>query len=103
MRLGDRERCVIRTAAAEVFGPKARVLLFGSRVDDARRGGDIDLLILLDGSSDNVDMMALAEKRVRYLVMLEKAMGERKIDLITALPGDDRAIVGIATATGVEL
>jgi len=77
-------------------------MLFGSRVDDARRGGDIDLLILLDGSSDNVDMMTLAEKRVRYLVMLEKALGERKIDLITALPGDDRAIVGIAMATGVE-
>jgi predicted nucleotidyltransferase len=102
VRLGDRERGIIRTAAAEVFGSEAKVMLFGSRVDDARRGGDIDLLILLDGSSDNVDMMTLAEKRVRYLVMLEKALGERKIDLITALPGDDRAIVGIAMATGVE-
>jgi len=103
MRLNDTERQIIRDAAAEVFGPEARVLLFGSRVDDARRGGDIDLLILLDGSSDNADMMTLGEKRVRYLVMLEKALGERKIDLITALPGDGRGIVGIAMATGVEL
>lgn len=103
MRLGDRERGIIRTAAAEVFGPGAKVMLFGSRVDDARRGGDIDLLILLDGSSDNENMEALAKKRVHYLVTLEKALGERKIDLITALPGDDRAIVGIALATGVEL
>ena len=100
MRLSDRERHIIRTAAAEVFGPEARVLLFGSRVDDARRGGDIDLLILLGVNSD---MMTLVEKRVRYLVMLEKVIGERKIDLITALPGDDRAIVAIAVATGVEL
>ena len=103
MRLGDRERHIIRTAAAEVFGPEARVMLFGSRADDTRRGGDIDLLILLDGSPDNANLVALAEKRVNYLVMLEKALGERKIDLITALPGDDRAIVGIALATGVEL
>ncbi|GAB6111218.1 nucleotidyltransferase domain-containing protein [Desulfomicrobium salsuginis] len=103
MRLGGRERHIIRNAAEEVFGSEARVLLFGSRVDDARRGGDIDLLILLDDSSDNADMMTLGEKRVRYLVMLEKAIGEQKIDLITALPGDDRAIVAIAVATGVEL
>jgi predicted nucleotidyltransferase len=78
-------------------------MLFGSRADDTRRGGDIDLLILLDGSLDNANLVALAEKRLQYLVMLEKALGERKIDLITALPGDDRAIVGIALATGVEL
>ena len=103
MRLGDRERGIIRTVAAEVFGPEAKVMLFGSRVDDARRGGDIDLLILLDGSSENENLEALAKKRVHYLVTLEKALGERKIDLITAFPGDDRAIVGIAMATGVEL
>lgn len=103
MRITETERRVLREEALDAFGVDSRVFLFGSRVDDARRGGDIDLLILLDGSSDNADMMALAEKRVRYLVMLEKALGERKIDLITALPGDDRAIVAMAMTTGVEL
>jgi len=35
----------IRTAVAETFGEDANIWLFGSRVDDNKRGGDIDLLI----------------------------------------------------------
>ncbi len=45
MRLSDNERSAIRAAVAKRFGVQARVLLFGSRVDDSRRGDDIDLLV----------------------------------------------------------
>jgi predicted nucleotidyltransferase len=45
MRLSPRERQVIRQASAEVAGPDARVLLFGSRTQAELRGGDIDLLV----------------------------------------------------------
>lgn len=45
MRLTPYARSVIRRTTAEVFGPRARVLLCGSRVDDSLRGGDIDLLV----------------------------------------------------------
>ena len=45
MRLSPAERRAIDTAAREAFPPGTRVMLFGSRTDDARRGGDIDLLI----------------------------------------------------------
>jgi predicted nucleotidyltransferase len=54
MRLSAHERDVIREAAAEVFGPDVRVMLFGSRVDDSRRGGDIDLFV---EPSDPADIM----------------------------------------------
>ena len=43
MRLTPDEAAAIGRAAREAFGPDAIVRLFGSRLDDARRGGDIDL------------------------------------------------------------
>lgn len=48
MRLSRIERDVIVREARESFGPDARVKLFGSRTDDSRRGGDIDLLVQSD-------------------------------------------------------
>ena len=43
MRLDDEEKGALREA---VSGIKGEAYLFGSRVDDSRRGGDIDHLIL---------------------------------------------------------
>jgi len=56
MRLSDEERRVIRAACEEVFGPRATVRLFGSRVRDEARGGDLDLLVESDPSSNNLNI-----------------------------------------------
>ena len=48
MRLDRAEREALRAALSCVDG---EVYLFGSRVDDARKGGDIDLLVLSSESS----------------------------------------------------
>ncbi|MDO8370136.1 MAG: hypothetical protein Q7S71_05480 [Candidatus Nitrotoga sp.] len=45
MRLDDKTRKIIKSEVASQFGDEAIVRLFGSRVDDTQRGGDIDLLI----------------------------------------------------------
>jgi len=45
MRLDDKTRNIIKTEVASLLGADAVVRLFGSRVDDAQRGGDIDLLV----------------------------------------------------------
>lgn len=45
MRLNDKTREIIKSEVASQLGPDAVVRLFGSRVDDTQRGGDIDLLI----------------------------------------------------------
>lgn len=45
MRLTEDQIRVVKLRAAEYFGPDADVWLFGSRVDDSERGGDIDLYI----------------------------------------------------------
>lgn len=99
MRLTDAQADAIRTAAADVFGDDAEVWLFGSRADDRRRGGDIDLLVRPGpGARDRP-----FHRRVRFLACLERALGERKIDVVVEAPMDDRPIVAVAHATGVRL
>ena len=99
MRLTPQQAAIIREAAAEVFGSEVRVWLFGSRVDDTRRGGDIDLLL----QTATLPPEDAFLRKVRFLGKLEDALGERKIDVVIQHPGDSRAIVRIAHATGVRL
>jgi predicted nucleotidyltransferase len=99
MRLTNAQADAIRAAAADVFGDDAEVWLFGSRTDDTRRGGDIDLLIRPgQGAADQP-----FRRRVRFLARLERALGERKIDVVVEAPMDDRPIVRVAHSTGVRL
>ena len=42
MRLDDKTRKIIKSEVANQLGAEAIVRLFGSRVDDTQRGGDID-------------------------------------------------------------
>ena len=99
MRLTNAQAAAIRTAAADVFGDDAEVWLFGSRTDDASRGGDIDLLVRPGRNA--VDQPF--HRRVRFLARLERSLGERKIDVVVESPPDDRPIVRVARATGVRL
>ena len=45
MRLNSKEIQSIVRIAKEIYGEDVSVYLFGSRTDDTKRGGDIDLLI----------------------------------------------------------
>jgi predicted nucleotidyltransferase len=45
MRLSPAQITAIRQGAAQLAGHAARVWLFGSRVRDDARGGDVDVLI----------------------------------------------------------
>lgn len=99
MRLTPEQQAAIRTAANEAFGPEAAVWLFGSRVDDAKRGGDIDLLV----RPAAVAPEQFFERKIRMLTRLERLLGERKVDVVVEAPGDTRPIVAIAHATGVPI
>lgn len=100
MRLTQAQIEAIKQAAEQTFGSDARVWLFGSRVDDAKRGGDIDLYVELPpGNAD--DMQRLES---RFWVRLQRALGEQKIDIVTHLQGAPmRPIDQQARATGVRL
>jgi len=99
MRLTDDQRNAIREEVARVFGPDARVRLFGSRVDDAARGGDIDLHIESEG-----DAADLLDQELRLHARLLRRLGERRIDIVVHDGRSPlRAIDVQAQQTGVAL
>jgi len=98
MRLSIDQIKAIRYAASTTFGDDTQVWLFGSRVDDAKKGGDIDLLVRPSPTAEQ----NFAQK-VSMLALLEKLLGERKIDLVIEHPGDNRPIVSVAHSTGIQL
>ncbi|SDY63996.1 nucleotidyltransferase domain-containing protein [Nitrosomonas sp. Nm58] len=53
MRLTQNQVMTIRQAVAGIFGAGAQAWLFGSRVNNSKRGGDIDLLIHPDSKRVN--------------------------------------------------
>lgn len=101
MRLTDQQRAIIRTTVAETFGAGADVWLFGSRVDDSKRGGDIDLLI----ETDQVDVDAIARAEISFLTKIQMKLGEQKIDVLLDYPSRKTRppIFSVAKQTGVLL
>jgi len=99
MRLTESQIESIRQAVIETFGPGSQVWLFGSRVDDSKRGGDIDLLV----RPGPEEMNNLLHKKIRLLGQLERALGERKIDIVIEHHDDFRPIIQIAHQTGIGL
>lgn len=77
MRLTEFEIHAIKQSAREVFGPNVQVFLFGSRVDDSKKGGDIDLYIKTEVGND-------FGHKIKFLVALEHKIGEQKIDVVFA-------------------
>jgi uncharacterized protein len=45
MRLQPHQIQTIQAAILQIAGPHATTWLYGSRLDDTRRGGDVDLLV----------------------------------------------------------
>lgn len=97
MRLTQEQVEGIRKAAETAFGAGTVVTLFGSRVDDSKRGGDIDLLVRPTEQDQPL------RRKLRFLALLEEALGERKIDVVIEQPQDGRPIVRVARETGVSL
>jgi len=76
MRLQPKEIQGILQVARQIYGEKVKVYLFGSRLDDTKRGGDIDLLVRTEGIKKGV----LA--RIRMIAQLKYLLGDQKIDII---------------------
>ena len=105
MRLNDDQIQAIRQAATNAFGQGTSVWLFGSRVDDAKKGGDIDLLVCpqVRSAEDAAEPQQTFMQKIKMLNLLERYLGERKIDLVVEQAQDPRPIVEVAHKTGIKI
>ncbi len=99
MRLTEHQQKSIVKNAKLVFGESSRVYLFGSRVDDSKRGGDIDLFIECDREHNSF------HNKVEFTSSLYQDIGEQRIDVVlkTIDEADDRLVVREALSKGVLL
>lgn len=82
MRLSARQVLTIKETVSSVLGDEsAQITLFGSRVDDAARGGDIDLLINTAFKQGNMASMAS-----RIMAGLQIKLGDKHIDILLVDP-----------------
>ncbi|MDE2083190.1 MAG: nucleotidyltransferase domain-containing protein, partial [Burkholderiales bacterium] len=81
MRLTPEQSSAIVAATAAVAGDGARVRLFGSRLRDDLRGGDIDLLVECPQPVDRPVWIA-----TQISARLQRTLGERRIDVLVIDP-----------------
>ncbi|MGH2575958.1 MAG: nucleotidyltransferase domain-containing protein [Ignavibacteria bacterium] len=93
MRLKENELSAIKKTISG-FDPKAKIFLFGSRTDDEKKGGDIDVLIL----SEKINL----GDKIKILKTLNNSIGEQKIDIVIA-KDDSKPFIKLALEKGVEL
>lgn len=96
MRLTPEEKHLIREASLRHFGVRPR--LFGSRVDDSKRGGDIDLYI---------ETLCAPEeafgREMQLAADLYLQLGDQKIDVVVNTGRLDLPIYRVARRQGIWL
>jgi predicted nucleotidyltransferase len=95
MRLTSSQISTICTTARQTLGEGVRVSLFGSRLDDARQGGDVDLLV-----------EAQQEPGLLQRALLKNRLEERlqlPVDVVTASFDKPSAFARMARAQSVSL
>jgi predicted nucleotidyltransferase len=79
MRLNNKEIAAIKEVTRGVFGDNATISLFGSRTDDNKKGGDIDLFIQCNLRISREEQYPL---KIKFLVQLKRFIGDQKIDVL---------------------
>ena len=95
MRLTNTQIDIIQKETSQNFGEDALIWLFGSRLDDAKRGGDVDLYI---ETSRRQTLVA----ELRCKIALEDSL-DLSVDLVVKEPGKDKPIYNLAKAQGIRL
>ncbi len=97
LRLTPKVKKRIIEYAKQHFGDDSKLYLFGSRIYDDKKGGDIDLFL---ESMHDIDMQI----QVNFLRDIYKNVTERKVDLIIKTPfTQDKPILHTAKKEGILL
>ena len=101
MRITPHEQEVIKRTAQECFDAAVVVRLFGSRTDDAKKGGDIDLFV----QTSLGDPAEISKAHSRFLATLYAELGEQKIDVLIDYPNRkvELPIFALALEQGIVL
>jgi hypothetical protein len=102
MRLQPKEMNAIAQAARDAFAPGTAVFLFGSRVDDSKRGGDINLLVEIPEAMAPAE---LVRRRTRFVSRIYRLPDEQRIDVVIATQDqqDSRAVIAAAKREGTQV
>lgn len=99
MRLSEHQQQQIKQTATKLFGHPVEVILFGSRVDDDQRGGDIDIMIKTGQPVDRPAIMA-----AKLGSQLSRLLDGRNVDVVIQSDSLKRLpIHDIAERTGIRL
>lgn len=99
MRISNSYQQTIKKLFKNIFG-EGKIYLFGSRVDDNKKGGDIDLYIVANDKTLSAE--ELFDKKIKLLSQIQLYLGEQKIDIIIS-KDKNRPIEKEAIKNGVEL
>ena len=94
MRLTPEQIATIKRTTQAVLGEGVQVTLFGSRVHDGQKGGDVDLYV----EAPSIDLM----QKIRCQVSLQDQL-DMPVDLIVKPFGDRSPIALIAKQEGIRL
>ena len=94
MRLTSAEASVIKGVLYQA-DPNGEVYLFGSRVDDNRKGGDIDIFFEASKQIDFKDKLLLQHRLT--------AGCDTKVDLVIKNPSDSEQLIHTIAKMGVKL
>ena len=81
MRLSTAQRLALKQRFLDELGPDCVIRIFGSRADDAARGGDVDLLVQCPRRLDRKVWLA-----ARLAASAERSLEGRKVDVLLVDP-----------------
>lgn len=100
IRLRDKDLEGIKKAFKESFLLGDELWIFGSRVNPAARGGDIDLYV----ETQEEDLEKVLDMKGNFWVTLQDTIGEQKIDIVVHAKNDELLrIHQVAKTTGIKL